>query len=112
MGSADSLGLRTEAKETPLQVKLDHLAERIAKIGASAAIFIFVVLMLKYIIVVVTNQGFESDCVLSEVRMITDSCCWPSSGLTTVFMFMLCGAPPKQSLDSSPSLSLPLPSLL
>ncbi|KAJ3214536.1 hypothetical protein HDU67_001506 [Dinochytrium kinnereticum] len=52
------MALRTEDEDTPLQVKLDGLAERIAKLGSAAAIFMFVVLFLKYVIVVVRGSGF------------------------------------------------------
>ncbi|KAJ3100802.1 hypothetical protein HDU97_001920 [Phlyctochytrium planicorne] len=52
------MALRTESEDTPLQVKLDGLAERIAKLGAAIAILMFVVLLLKYIIVVLQGSGF------------------------------------------------------
>ncbi|KAJ3100803.1 hypothetical protein HDU97_001921 [Phlyctochytrium planicorne] len=55
------MALRTEAEDTPLQVKLDGLAERIAKLGSAAAIFMFVVLFMKYIIVVVRGNGFGNE---------------------------------------------------
>ncbi|KAI9010206.1 PMCA-type calcium-translocating P-type ATPase, partial [Hyaloraphidium curvatum] len=62
------MALRTEAEDTPLQVKLDKLAERIAKLGAAAAITMFLVLSIKYIITVVSfgGQGFGPDCVAQE----------------------------------------------
>ncbi|KAJ3103218.1 hypothetical protein HDU96_009373 [Phlyctochytrium bullatum] len=52
------MALRTEAEDTPLQVKLDGLAERIAKLGAAIAILMFVVLILKYVITVLRGSGF------------------------------------------------------
>ncbi|KAI8854016.1 hypothetical protein BC829DRAFT_359858 [Chytridium lagenaria] len=55
------MALRTEDEDTPLQVKLDGLAERIAKLGSAAAIIMFVVLFLKYIIVVLRGSGFGND---------------------------------------------------
>jgi Ca2+-transporting ATPase len=62
------LALRTESSETPLQVKLDGLAERIAKLGAAAALLMFLILSLKYIITVVSlgGQGFGPDCAAQE----------------------------------------------
>ncbi|KAI9014041.1 PMCA-type calcium-translocating P-type ATPase, partial [Hyaloraphidium curvatum] len=62
------MALRTEATDTPLQVKLDKLAEKIAKLGASAAILMFIVLSLKYILTVVVpgGQGFGPDCSAQE----------------------------------------------
>ncbi|KAJ3214537.1 hypothetical protein HDU67_001507 [Dinochytrium kinnereticum] len=52
------MALRTEDEDTPLQVKLDGLAERIAKLGAAIAILMFVVLLLKYIVTVLRGVGF------------------------------------------------------
>ncbi|KAI9345142.1 PMCA-type calcium-translocating P-type ATPase, partial [Zopfochytrium polystomum] len=52
------MALRTEAEDTPLQVKLDGLAERIAKFGVSVAIVMFGTLLLKYIITVLKGSGF------------------------------------------------------
>ncbi|KAJ3335189.1 hypothetical protein HDU93_006221, partial [Gonapodya sp. JEL0774] len=60
------MGLRTPQEETPLQVKLDLLAERIAKIGATIAVLIFVVLFIKYCITVATREGFGQDCAVDE----------------------------------------------
>lgn len=40
-----------EVDETPLQIKLDELAENIGKLGLIAAILIFIILTLKYFIV-------------------------------------------------------------
>ena len=44
------LGLRVESGDTPLQVKLDHLADSIAGLGIFAAILLFVTLVTKYLI--------------------------------------------------------------
>ncbi|KAI8854017.1 hypothetical protein BC829DRAFT_439493 [Chytridium lagenaria] len=52
------MALRTEDEDTPLQVKLDGLAERIAKLGAAVAILMFVVLLVKYIISSLRGAGF------------------------------------------------------
>ncbi|KAJ3136186.1 hypothetical protein HK100_001915 [Physocladia obscura] len=54
------MGMRTEMEDTPLQVKLDGLAERIAKFGAAGAIFMFIVLLIKYIVQVMNTTGFGS----------------------------------------------------
>jgi Ca2+-transporting ATPase len=55
------MGLRTESEDTPLQVKLDGLAERIAKLGAALAIVMFVTLLLKYVITILTTTGFGNE---------------------------------------------------
>ncbi|KAJ3022868.1 UNVERIFIED_CONTAM: hypothetical protein HDU68_008907 [Siphonaria sp. JEL0065] len=52
------MAMRTEMEDTPLQVKLDGLAERIAKFGAAGAVFMFIVLLLKYVIGVLKSDGF------------------------------------------------------
>ncbi|KAJ3103217.1 hypothetical protein HDU96_009372 [Phlyctochytrium bullatum] len=52
------MALRTEEEDTPLQEKLDGLAERIAKLGAAAAITMFIVLFVKYLVVVLRGDGF------------------------------------------------------
>ncbi|KAI9343499.1 PMCA-type calcium-translocating P-type ATPase [Obelidium mucronatum] len=52
------MAMRTEMEDTPLQVKLDGLAERIAKFGAAGAVFMFIVLLLKYVIGVLKSNGF------------------------------------------------------
>ncbi|KAI9338954.1 PMCA-type calcium-translocating P-type ATPase [Zopfochytrium polystomum] len=52
------MALRTESEDTPLQVKLDALAERIAKAGVSVAIIMFATLLLKYVITVQKTNGF------------------------------------------------------
>lgn len=67
------MSLRTENEDTPLQVKLNGLAEKIAVIGSSAAILMFIILIVKYIIVICTNDDdndvtFEK--VLSQVVKI------------------------------------------
>ncbi|KAJ3394883.1 hypothetical protein HDU84_005818 [Entophlyctis sp. JEL0112] len=54
------MAMRTENEDTPLQVKLDGLAERIAKLGTSMAILLFLLLFLKYIIMVLRTNGFGS----------------------------------------------------
>ncbi|RUS18260.1 E1-E2 ATPase-domain-containing protein, partial [Jimgerdemannia flammicorona] len=44
------MALRTEPEETPLQVKLNDLAEKIAKLGGAAALLMLVVLLIKYFV--------------------------------------------------------------
>lgn len=75
------MALRTEAEDTPLQVKLDALAELIAKFGASAAIIMLLVLILKYVIIVSRTRGFgdqesqESGSeIVSQIVKIIISC--------------------------------------
>ncbi|KAJ3017455.1 UNVERIFIED_CONTAM: hypothetical protein HDU68_011683 [Siphonaria sp. JEL0065] len=52
------MALRVENEDTPLQVKLDHLAERIAKLGTSFAVLLLILLFLKYLIVTLKSGGF------------------------------------------------------
>ncbi|KAJ3372693.1 hypothetical protein GGF31_001718 [Allomyces arbusculus] len=52
------MSMRTEDTETPLQVKLNELAEQIAKLGMAAASLILVVLLIKYLAVTGTQGGF------------------------------------------------------
>ncbi|KAJ3394815.1 hypothetical protein HDU80_010426 [Chytriomyces hyalinus] len=60
------MAMRTENEDTPLQVKLDGLAERIAKLGTAFAILLFVLLFLKYIVTVLKTHGFGSDAATQE----------------------------------------------
>ncbi|KNE62166.1 calcium-translocating P-type ATPase, PMCA-type [Allomyces macrogynus ATCC 38327] len=52
------MSMRTEDTETPLQVKLNELAEQIAKLGMAAASLILVVLLIKYLAITGTSGGF------------------------------------------------------
>ncbi|ORY52395.1 calcium-translocating P-type ATPase [Rhizoclosmatium globosum] len=52
------MAMRTENEDTPLQVKLDGLAEQIAKLGTAFALLLFILLFLKYIITVLKTNGF------------------------------------------------------
>ncbi|KAJ3358849.1 hypothetical protein GGF32_009945 [Allomyces javanicus] len=52
------MSMRTEDTETPLQVKLNELAEQIAKLGMAAASLILVVLLIKYLAITGTQGGF------------------------------------------------------
>jgi len=66
------MSLRTEDEDTPLQVKLNALAEKIAVLGTAAAVLMFFVLIIKYIINFcndnVKDKSFSG--VLSEVVKI------------------------------------------
>ncbi|KAG0014854.1 hypothetical protein BGZ81_000233, partial [Podila clonocystis] len=44
------MSLRTEPEDTPLQVKLNLLAERIAKLGSLAALLMLIVLIIRYFV--------------------------------------------------------------
>lgn len=66
------MALRTESEDTPLQIKLDILAEKIAKLGLSAAIVydnsklqvmfrMFAALIIKYVIATLLGTGFGSN---------------------------------------------------
>ncbi|KNE63148.1 calcium-translocating P-type ATPase, PMCA-type [Allomyces macrogynus ATCC 38327] len=52
------MSMRTEDTETPLQVKLNELAEQIAKLGMAAASLILVVLLIKYLAITGAQGGF------------------------------------------------------
>ncbi|ORZ32387.1 hypothetical protein BCR44DRAFT_53905 [Catenaria anguillulae PL171] len=53
------MSMRTEDQETPLQVKLNELAEDIAKLGGAAALLMLVVLLVKYLITTGMAGGFN-----------------------------------------------------
>ncbi|ORX44296.1 calcium-translocating P-type ATPase [Piromyces finnis] len=62
------MGLRVEQEETPLQAKLNVLAEQIAKAGALAALLMLIVLIAKYIIIIiVTNYCDDDNCSFQKV---------------------------------------------
>lgn len=44
------MALRTEPESTPLQEKLNHLAEMIAKLGSAAGLLMLIVLLIRYFI--------------------------------------------------------------
>lgn len=50
------MALRGEAESTPLEIKLDALAENIGKLGLAAAIFVVVALIIKHVAIMVTNH--------------------------------------------------------
>ncbi|KAI9176036.1 plasma membrane calcium [Blastocladiella emersonii ATCC 22665] len=52
------MSMRTEDSETPLQEKLNGLAEDIAKLGGAAALTMLIVLLIKYFATTAINGGF------------------------------------------------------
>ena len=44
------MSLRTDPEDTPLQVKLNHLAEQIAKLGSLAALLMLIVLFIRFFV--------------------------------------------------------------
>jgi len=51
------MSLRTEDEDTPLQVKLNALAEKIAVVGTAAAVLMFMILVIKYIYKLCTTNN-------------------------------------------------------
>jgi Ca2+-transporting ATPase len=51
------LALRSDAEETPLQGKLNHVAELIAKCGSAAGILLFSALMIRFFVQLKTMPG-------------------------------------------------------
>jgi len=47
--------MRGDAEETPLQLKLNRLAELIAKAGASAGLLLFIALMIRFFVQLATD---------------------------------------------------------
>ncbi|KAH7133596.1 hypothetical protein EDB81DRAFT_804662 [Dactylonectria macrodidyma] len=56
-----SMSLRTEQEDTPLQKKLNVLADWIAKFGAGAALLLFIVLFIKFCAGLPNNHGTPSE---------------------------------------------------
>jgi P-type Ca2+ transporter type 2C len=56
-----TMSLRTEQEDTPLQRKLNILADWIAKFGGGAALLLFIVLFIKFCAGLPTNTGSPSD---------------------------------------------------
>ncbi|XEU98716.1 hypothetical protein FSHL1_004003 [Fusarium sambucinum] len=56
-----SMALRTEQEDTPLQRKLNVLADWIAKVGAGAALLLFIVLFIKFCAQLPNNRGSPSE---------------------------------------------------
>ena len=49
--------MRGDAEETPLQLKLNHLAELIAKAGAGSGLLLFIALMIRFFVQLKTDPG-------------------------------------------------------
>ncbi|KAF9202331.1 hypothetical protein BGZ49_007493 [Haplosporangium sp. Z 27] len=64
------MSLRTEAEDTPLQVKLNKLAEQIAKLGSLAALLMLIVLFIRYFIGFKNGKPPAADIVKSLVDII------------------------------------------
>jgi len=66
------MSLRTENEDTPLQVKINALAEKIAVIGTAAAVLMFFVLIIKYVIQLIRDDNIDKSfaSVLSEIVKI------------------------------------------
>ncbi|KAI8602621.1 PMCA-type calcium-translocating P-type ATPase [Dissophora ornata] len=58
------MSLRTEPEDTPLQVKLNDLAERIAKLGSLAALLMLLILIIRYFV------GFKTNGVPSGANIV------------------------------------------
>lgn len=56
-----SMALRTEQEDTPLQKKLNVLADWIAKCGAGAALLLFIALFIKFCVHLPKNNGTPSE---------------------------------------------------
>lgn len=56
-----AMALRTEQEDTPLQKKLNILADWIAKFGAGAALILFIVLFIKFLAALPGNNATPSD---------------------------------------------------
>ncbi len=56
-----SMSLRTEQEDTPLQRKLNVLADGIAKVGGGAALLLFVVLFIKFCAQLPTNTATPAE---------------------------------------------------
>lgn len=55
------MALQTEAEDTPLQAKLNVIATTIAKLGGAAALLLFVVSFIEYLVRLRTNNGSPSE---------------------------------------------------
>ncbi|KAF9921596.1 hypothetical protein FBU30_008350 [Linnemannia zychae] len=58
------MSLRTEIEDTPLQVKLNSLAERIAKLGSLAALLMLIILLIRFFV------GFKVNGVPSAANIV------------------------------------------
>ncbi|KAG0348933.1 hypothetical protein BG004_003650 [Podila humilis] len=58
------MSLRTDVEDTPLQVKLNKLAERIAKLGSLAALLMLIILIIRYFV------GFKKNGTPSSAEIV------------------------------------------
>lgn len=65
-----AMALRTEQEDTPLQKKLNILADWIAKFGAGAALILFIVLFIKFLAALPGNDASPSE--KGQVRLGID----------------------------------------
>lgn len=61
------MSLRTEPESTPLQAKLNDLAERIAKLGFLAAILMLVILIIRFLIKVIPDKNKETADIIKKI---------------------------------------------
>jgi len=59
----DIIALRGDAENTPLQVKLNNLAELIAKIGSLAGLLLFMALMIRFFVQLGTGEPQRFVCL-------------------------------------------------
>ncbi|KAI8597204.1 PMCA-type calcium-translocating P-type ATPase [Dissophora ornata] len=65
------MSLRTEPEETPLQAKLNGLAEQIAKLGSLAALLMLIVLVIRYFVgFKINGKPSTTDIVASLVNIV------------------------------------------
>ncbi|CAG8809759.1 13632_t:CDS:2, partial [Racocetra fulgida] len=62
--------LNTNNEDTPLQVKLNDLAEQIAKLGGAAALLMLIVLLIKYFISFRNHVPSTAQAISDLVRVI------------------------------------------
>lgn len=60
------LAMQVKSEQTPLQMKLSQLAESIARLGFGAAVFMFLSLLIKYLVVAGTNPPWPSTAIIFE----------------------------------------------
>lgn len=53
--------MRGDADETPLQIKLNHLAELIAKLGGASGLLLFCALMIRFFVQLKTDPNRSAD---------------------------------------------------
>lgn len=63
------MSLRTETGDTPLQVKLNYLAEQIAKLGSLAALLMLIILFIRYFVTFKNGTPATSKIIQALVRI-------------------------------------------